>query len=91
MSPVIQATLALTWSTLVGVIAGYYLRKFSEPVRAPFVRVGPLGQANVRLRGACELGEGFANVDSRGSLVVEVLGEDVAQAMDRIEAKDANR
>jgi len=83
VSPIIQATIALTWSTLVGFLAGYYVRKLNEEPRPPFLRVGPLGQATVRLRGACELGEGFADVDTRGALTIEVVGDELAAAMDK--------
>jgi hypothetical protein len=69
-------------SFVAGGMFAYWLQwRSAEQPPAPMVRVGPLGDAYVRLRGNCELGEGFAHVDARGALTVEVLGEDLADAI----------
>lgn len=62
MNPAITATLAITWSTLVGMVSGYYLRKLTHecPVRGPFVRVPPGAHLELTTTGGVELLEGFA-------------------------------
>lgn len=71
MSPIIQATLALTWSTLVGMVSGYYLRKFTHecPERGPFVRVPKGAELVLTCSDGVELLEGFALVE--GTLRIE--------------------
>lgn len=80
MSPIIQATIALNFCTIVGMVAGYYLRKFTHecPEHGPFVRVPSGGRAHVALSGHCELGPGFAEVAGDGSLTIEMAGPDVS-------------